>query len=1216
MKKKVLSMLLCLSMAISFLPVTALAEDMAFSVKSTEVLQASSSDNPEDAQQNDMLSASELAQIPGESSIEGSSAEPSSSDDSSTETFSESRQDAPQLLTVAANVASVGSVEYATLTEALENAATGDTVKLLENIQLSAVVVVPAGKTLTLDLDGKTISVPSDFTGRPIKNEGILTITGNGVVDSSMSESGGYGAVDNYGTLTIENGTFRGSLRASGAAVKNRSGATLTINGGVYEKATASVYSEGALIVNGGTFITTGCSSDSEFWSYTINSLGTLVFNNGTVTGVQGALAISAGTGTINGGSFETVPCTSHPSGSTTFYALYVAGEVGAATATINGGTFTSCYRVAALIGNDNTNGDGGINAKATVNIYGGTFRSGSDAAGYAFGTGPSTGTPKVLGGTFYGNKVLKGKTDASLSDYTGGSAVTGNGPYKVIATAKIGSTPYATLADAVAAAKNGETVTLYADVTDGSGIIVSGSRNFTIDFNGHTYTVTGNFAGSSGTQNQCFQLLKGSAITMKNGTITGNSTGVKMIIQNYCDLTLQNMLLDATKGTNSIGYVLSCNAGHVNIIGNTTIIAKPGKVAFDACWAPQKGYPNGTQIVVDTTGTIVGNVEFDLWGADIATECLTTLQIKNAKIDGSFVITDMAAHTKNIAVTGGYYTKDPSAYVSQGQLAYTGTWNLEGVTYGYRVSTGSVTTIIIKDISTSVILEADNSVTEEGVNTVVDGNTLKLFGQISEGCKVLVSCTDNEGHVYSVAVTSSSGVFQVTPSVLTVGANTTTTKATVYNVDASGLELLPAVVKVAPPAVAEPAAPADTTLTGEEKKTAEDAVQAIKATIAAHGQELQVDGITLSVTKNTIVSKTGADGSVKITVQVGTEAGSTQTTVQTVEQVLQAAADKDLGNKILGDSVTPSTVKLVVQPVLDIQVISAKIEANGSKTLTLDVNALSQVLVTKIETDVKDIQVSGAEKNAIAVGQPAKVTVNDAVRLTIPLPDGFGGDNSLFADHTHNGVREIVKAVFDQEKNTASFSVNGLSVVKITSSAASCTIQFPNDVTQQYDYSSITKALAATPEAPAGKQFCGWALKENAGQEFITANGVSVFTTMTEEMLIALSGKTVTATAQFIDVASSETENVYTITATAGKGGYFSTAATVRVPAGDSAGFTITANKGYTIADVKVDGKSVGAVSTFVFTNVFVNHTITATFKLTQRTNPQTSVTKSAATT
>lgn len=85
---------------------------------------------------------------------------------------------------------------------------------------------------------------------------------------------------------------------------------------------------------------------------------------------------------------------------------------------------------------------------------------------------------------------------------------------------------------------------------------------------------------------------------------------------------------------------------------------------------------------------------------------------------------------------------------------------------------------------------------------------------------------------------------------------------------------------------------------------------------------------------------------------------------------------------------------------------------------------------------------------------------------------------------------------------------------------------------------------------------------------------------------------------------------NYYTITATAGAGGTISTGKTVSVRVGDSAGFTITPNKGYEIADVKVDGKSIGAVANYVFTNVRSNHTIEAIFQVSNGyENPQTGV-------
>ena len=69
------------------------------------------------------------------------------------------------------------------------------------------------------------------------------------------------------------------------------------------------------------------------------------------------------------------------------------------------------------------------------------------------------------------------------------------------------------------------------------------------------------------------------------------------------------------------------------------------------------------------------------------------------------------------------------------------------------------------------------------------------------------------------------------------------------------------------------------------------------------------------------------------------------------------------------------------------------------------------------------------------------------------------------------------------------------------------------------------------------------------------------------------------------------------TITATAGPNGSISPSGTVSVQTGGSQTFAITAAGGYNIQDVRVDGTSVGAVSSYTFDNVFANHTITASF-------------------
>jgi len=70
-------------------------------------------------------------------------------------------------------------------------------------------------------------------------------------------------------------------------------------------------------------------------------------------------------------------------------------------------------------------------------------------------------------------------------------------------------------------------------------------------------------------------------------------------------------------------------------------------------------------------------------------------------------------------------------------------------------------------------------------------------------------------------------------------------------------------------------------------------------------------------------------------------------------------------------------------------------------------------------------------------------------------------------------------------------------------------------------------------------------------------------------------------------------------IVASAGAGGSINPSGNVSVNDGASKSFTITANSGYEIDDVKVDGASQGAIATYTFSNVVADHTIEATFKV-----------------
>ena len=82
--------------------------------------------------------------------------------------------------------------------------------------------------------------------------------------------------------------------------------------------------------------------------------------------------------------------------------------------------------------------------------------------------------------------------------------------------------------------------------------------------------------------------------------------------------------------------------------------------------------------------------------------------------------------------------------------------------------------------------------------------------------------------------------------------------------------------------------------------------------------------------------------------------------------------------------------------------------------------------------------------------------------------------------------------------------------------------------------------------------------------------------------------------------VETGEAAQKYTITATAGEGGSITPNGDVSVKEGASQTFAITADNGYEIADVLVDGSSVGAVESYTFSDVKANHTISASFSKT----------------
>ena len=255
-----------------------------------------------------------------------------------------------------------------------------------------------------------------------------------------------------------------------------------------------------------------------------------------------------------------------------------------------------------------------------------------------------------------------------------------------VTKVAKVGNVEYATLAEAVEAVPTDSTETEIVLLKDyiGSGIKVVAGKNIVFNLNGKTYTVDKPTVGSSDTETNGFQLLKDSKVTFKNGTLD-SATGADslpnggILIQNYCDLTLENVTLDTSANSN-ISYVISNNFGSLTAKGNTVIKAADGKVAFDLWYGMNSNglYDDGVSVTfgTDFTGSVTGKIEYGAHSrvpSNSNWKDKARLTIANGNFDTTFVDSNnndgVAPEDFNITIIGGTFSSDVSAYVPNGYI-------------------------------------------------------------------------------------------------------------------------------------------------------------------------------------------------------------------------------------------------------------------------------------------------------------------------------------------------------------------------------------------------------------------------------------------------------------------------------------------------------------------------------------------------------------------
>ena len=222
------------------------------------------------------------------------------------------------------------------------------------------------------------------------------------------------------------------------------------------------------------------------------------------------------------------------------------------------------------------------------------------------------------------------------------------------------------------------------------------------------------------------------------------------------------------------------------------------------------------------------------------------------------------------------------------------------------------------------------------------------------------------------------------------------------------------------------------------------------------------------------------------------------------------------------------------------------------------------------------------------------QIIVKNGSKFTAPASDGLtrpdgnngsyfkwlGSDGNLYAPG--ESVPEVVTTL------TAQWTVNQYT---ITYNLAGGTAEG-----NPSNYTIETKAFTLKNPTKSGYTFTGWSGTGLDGENNMT---VTIPTGSTGNRAY---------TAHWRYNGSGHSYSYYTIKATAGTGGSISPSGNVSVREGRDRTFTITPDKGYAISNVKIDGKSIGAVKSYTFKNVRRNHAIEVIFTKVNG-NPQTGV-------
>jgi alpha-tubulin suppressor-like RCC1 family protein len=751
----------------------------------------------------------------------------------------------------------------------------------------------------------------------------------------------------------------------------------------------------------------------------------------------------------------------------------------------------------------------------------------------------------------------------------------------------------------------NGTSVGAVSSYTFTTGITANATVAATFAIDSFTLTAT---SGANGTVNGPASATYGGSATYAITPAIGYHV-TDVLVDGVSKGAVASYTITNVTANHTISATFAINAYTVAIsAGANGTIAGPANVTYGDkpiyTITPATGYH-----IVDVTvnGTSVGAV---------SNYTFTTGITANATLAASFAIdsfTLTATAGVNGAVTG------PASATYGGSATYAITPAI-----GYHVtdvlvdgvSKGAVASYTITNITANHTISATFAINAYTVAISAGANgTIAGPANVTYGDKPSYTITPATGyHIVDVTVNGTS-VGAVSSYTFTTGITANATVAATFAIDSFTLTAT---------------AGANGTVTGPASATyGGNASYSIIPATGYHVVDVLVDGVSkgavasytiTNITTNHTISATFAINAYTVAISAGANGSISGPTAVTYGDKPSYTITPATGYHIVDVTVNGTSVGAVSSYTFTIGItanaavaasfaidsftLTATAGANGTVTGPASATyggSASYTITPAIGYHVVDVQVDGVSKGAVASYTITNITANHTISATFAI-NAYTVAISAGANGTITGPANVTYG--DKPSYTITpatgyhivdVTVNGTSVGAVSSYTFTTGITANATVAASFAIDSFTLTATAgangTVTGPASATYGG-----SASYSIIPATGYHVVDVLVDGVSKgAVASYTITNITANHTISATFAINAYTVAISAGANGSISGPTVVTY--GGSATYSITANSGYTLSSVLVDGVSVGAMSSYTFSNVTANHTISATF-------------------